>query len=228
MRITIILSFLALLSFQATAQGLDSFYDTKERSEDLKNITAIYGGLDQDSISEKEFFHSLSKNIYSGDPERDAIVKIRMSEIYYHVNGSIVKAIHNWLTLLTKYSNLCNEEDLEFANRKAGEAYFVSENYILARQFFLESLKYENKKVTSYIYARIGSTYMEGQDYESSIEWYLKSLDHSVTFTEKVAHRNSLGYIYYLNKDFDNSELSLVKAKSDYLNKSDEVDEIQL
>lgn len=216
-----------LLSFNGIGQSVKKVNYREDVSKGVKEISKRYGGLDNKHLSEAVLYRLVKKKYFNGKPIHDSLVRLSISEIYYYNSGDVVNNINSWMQLLMKYSNYCTDKELEAANRKIAEAYFKIKNYILAQNFFIKSLKYNNEELRSYVYSQIGSTYLVQGDIKSAMKWYEKAVDTAVKPDRKVAHLNSLGYVSFVGENYVESRKYYQKALDEYSKFSHEVGAVQ-
>ena len=199
----------------------------KEISQEIRKITKKYNGLDQNHINERELDAFVKKHCFKGEPVRDSLIKIRIKESYFYNSGDGVSSIKNWLKLISKYSNYSTKEELEAAHRKVAESYFGTKNYLISQHFFEKSLSLDNEKVRSYVNARIGSLHIIQGDLDAALEYYHRAVNTAQNAQDRQGHLNSLGYVYYLRKEYKLSGEYYDKALKHFSGNLEKLDSIQ-
>ncbi|MDX2362602.1 MAG: hypothetical protein QNK23_17470 [Crocinitomicaceae bacterium] len=129
----------------------------------------------------------------------------RLESVYWAA-GNHIENLYVRHEILAKYSTYLTIEQKATWHTKAGESYYNLGSYLLAIELLNKSLSYNSSELKPYTYARLGSSYIQLGKLDSAIVNYQRAIDLSFNDVGRMPHLNSLGYVYYLNGDYVNSE----------------------
>jgi len=161
-----------------------------------------------------EIYESM-KLVVPGDYQKNIALNLKRISLSYSNMGEYKKAIETY----NKSSSICFENNEEHANilSSIGTAYLDICNYVLAFEYFNDSLKIrsdlpkteENSKYLANLYTGIGCAYAHLDKFEKAHEFYQKSL---AIYTGLFLKED---FSSYLNRYKENlSSLSIIKNET--------------
>ncbi len=155
-----------------------------------------------------------------------SIDSLKKLEGEYWSKGDALNNIFVRHELVTNYAAYLDEDAKATWYTKMAESYIHYGNYLLAIEFLNKSLTYKNERVDAYSEARIGSCYIELEQLDSAKVHYQLAINKSETDDKRMPHINSLGFVYFLNSEYDAAEKTFLSAL-DLFSGSGQIDSIQ-
>ncbi|MDG1333650.1 MAG: hypothetical protein P8P74_15040 [Crocinitomicaceae bacterium] len=156
---------------------------------------------------EKELNGFIKEHILKAeDSALDSILFLKIKREYHYQVGNVLGDLYSQLKLLTLYREYLCGDELESLNRKVGEAFESIGNYELATAFFKNGLTYKTGKFKAYINGKLGGCFIQLEELDSATLYYKRALSLATVDNDRLSHLNSIGYVYFLKKDYVNAE----------------------
>lgn len=217
---------LLLLTPRVSAQEAH-IYSGDDLHQDMLRLNKGLPKGDWTLSSESAVKKALREKVYTGVGWHDSIAKYCILENFYYAKNDRVSCIRSHLHILTYYKQHLSDHDFGIRLVKVGEGYFGLQNYSLAQEFFNEALEHEIDDVESYVHSQIGMAHMYMNELDESIASYSRAAELARNELDAISHRNSLGYVYFLSKKYQQSLKSYQNALRLYAKYHQKVDSIQ-
>ena len=153
------------------------------------------------------------RSILDSNPKDTVKIKVykALSDLYYHKDIRLVEAYLDTAYQIATERNF--KESKSFIGFNLGNVYLQKMQFRLALQYFLETLKYQekigNQRGQAVVYASIGSVHYRQHNLDDALDNYQKSLDLYSNFSSEkdIKNKNSIinniANIYKDRKDYD-------------------------
>lgn len=107
---------------------------------------------------------------------------------------------------LSNYEEYLTDDEKGTWNVKIAGSFIELGSYFLAVEYLQKGIVYADENLITYAYGQLGLSCIGLEDYTKAIEYYEKAIATAKCNGEVVAHTNSLGYVYFLDKNFSKAE----------------------
>jgi len=225
-RIFIAITFLFLMLY-ASGQSEVSVYSESEKLSDVKRINKACQVNKIGDLSLSKLNSVVSELVYNGDEIRDSIAKLRIYQSYFWSQRDLVNGLKTPINLLTRYSDKLTKEENSLAQMKVGQSYYSIKNYKLALIFYKKAESnlplFEKKN----FFTNCGLAYSKLKKYNQALTYFEKAREISENEKALVGTLNSLGFIKFLNNDFDGALISYNQALKVFSENHTEIDSLQ-
>lgn len=127
---------------------------------------------------------------------------------------------------LVNYEQYLDDEKKAMWNVKIAGTFIELKSYLLAVEYLQKGIKYADQPLKSFAYSQLGRSYIDLGEYDKAADSYKSALKSAKDIERKVAHTNSLGFVFYQAGLFRDARSTYQSALS-LFEKNPQVDSIQ-